>query len=192
MRIFSFGILVACGLASSAGIHAQDANVPEIHKPTFAEDAFSPGMLAKFSLGVLFDQATVQVPEWGPGAEGLQKRAELRMAGLLSRASAEYGVARFRDTSSVYLRCQCKGFGPRSRHALASEFAEHRMDGSLTAPVARFSGVVTSVAVTSFRERSGAGAAAEHALLLIGTDAGFNLLQEFWPEIRRTLLFRRK
>jgi hypothetical protein len=69
---------------------------------------------------------------------------------------------------------------------------EHRADGSLAPPVARFAGVATSAAVTSIGGQTGAAVAAEHALLLVNTDIGFNLLQEFWPEIRRTLLFRRK
>ncbi len=66
-------------------------------------------MLAKFSLGVLYDQATAQVPEWGSGADGLQKRAEWRMAGLLSRASAEYAVAKFRTPFLVTSGAGAKG-----------------------------------------------------------------------------------
>jgi hypothetical protein len=173
-------------------VRAQQPDAPQIQGPTFFVSAFSPAMLAKFSLGVLYDQATVQVPQWGSGAGGLQKRAELRMAGLLSRASVEYGVARFRETDPGYTRCQCRGFGPRSRHALVSEFVEHKMDGSIAAPIARFSGVVTTAAVTSIAEHSGPGAAGQRALLLVSIDAGFNMLQEFWPEIHRTLLLRRK
>jgi hypothetical protein len=75
---------------------------------------------------------------------------------------------------------------------VVSEFVERRTDGSLAAPVARFTGVATSVAVTSFGQHSGPGDAARHTLLLVNTDIGFNLLQEFWPEIRRTLLFQRR
>jgi hypothetical protein len=149
-------------------------------------------MFAKFSLGVLYDQATVQIPAWGSGAEGLRKRAEWRMAGLMSRAAAEYAVARLRETNPEYERCRCKGFGLRSRHVLVSEFVEVRRDGSLAAPVARFTGIAASVAVTTpFLGRDlSVGTGAERAVLLVGSDIGFNMLQEFWPEIRRTLLLR--
>lgn len=149
-------------------------------------------MVAKFSLGVLYDQATDQVPQWGSGADGLGKRAQWRMAGLLTRASVEYGVSRWRDTIPGYVRCRCKGFLPRSRHAVVSEFLDRRIDGGFAAPVARFSGIATSVALTSLGEHDTASGATEHALLLVSTDLGFNMLQEFWPEIRRTLLLRRR
>jgi hypothetical protein len=186
------GIMLLCGLTVTLQGQATDA--PAFHDKTFFDSAITPGMFAKFSLGVLYDQATVATPEWGSGADGLRKRAAWRMTGLLTRASAQYAVAKWRDTDPDYERCHCKGFGPRSRHALVSEFVEIRRDGSLGAPVARFSGIATSVAVTTPFQGSNptAGTAAQRAVLLVGTDLGFNMLQEFWPEIRRTLLFRRK
>jgi hypothetical protein len=165
---------------------------PEIHGPLFVENVFSKGTLAKFSLGVLYDQATADVPRWGAGASGLRKRAEWRMAGWLSRAAAEYGVARWRGTDPGYQRCRCKGFIPRSRHAFVSEFVERRMEGGLAAPVARFTGIATTMWVTSFGQHSGVEEAGNRGMVLVGSDIGFNFLQEFWPEIQRTLLLRRK
>jgi hypothetical protein len=191
-----WSVMSACLLCGAAGLQAQDgaqaADSSLIARPGFVADAFSPGMLAKFSLGVLYDHATVQVPQWGSGPDGLQRRAEWRMAALLSRAGAEYAVERWRGTDAGYARCRCKGFGPRSRHALVSELTERRLDGSLAPPVARLAGMTTSVAVTSFGEHTGAESAAGRLAMLGGVDVGFNMLQEFWPEIRRTLLLQRR
>jgi hypothetical protein len=55
-------------------------------------------------------------------------------------------------------------------------------------------GVVASTAVTAPMLPSGyaAAEASKRALSAIATDEGFNVLQEFWPEIKRTLLFRKK
>jgi hypothetical protein len=39
---------------------------------TFIATTFTPGAFAKFSLGLLYDQATVQTPAWGSGANGLK------------------------------------------------------------------------------------------------------------------------
>ncbi len=192
MKAPSFAMSVLCVLAAAGGLRAQDVDAPEIPSQTFAQSVFSRGTLAKFSLGLLYDQATVQVPRWGSGAAGFRKRAEWRMAGLLSRAAAEYSVAQLRGTETGYQRCRCKGFLPRSRHAIVSEFVERRADGGFAAPVARFSGIAASVGVTSLAEHSAVADAGTHAALLVGTDAGFNVLQEFWPEIKRTLLLRRK
>lgn len=167
-------------------------NVADFHPANFYQNAFSASMLAKFSLGLLYDQATVQVPEWRSGVDGLQKRAELRMGGLLTRAAVEYGVAHYRNTDPSYHRCHCKGFGPRSIHAFAAEFTEFRSDGSIAPPISRFAGLAASVAATSpFVGRHSANPM-ERGMTLLGADLGFNMLQEFWPEIRRTLLFRHR
>jgi hypothetical protein len=163
-----------------------------VDSPGFVATAFTPGAFAKFSLGLLYDQATVQTPAWGSGANGLEKRAEWRMAGLLSRSASEYAAGGFRGTETSYVRCRCKGFLPRSKHVLISEFTERRLDGSLAAPLARMSGIATGTLVTSLGRHESAGGAAGRAALLVNTDIGFNMLNEFWPEIKRTMLFRHK
>lgn len=116
------------------------------------------------------------------------RRRKIRHSAI---SSAEYAAARILDTDPRYVRCRCKGFARRSRQAILSEFVEQRFDGSLAPPFARLTGLATSVTVTSIGERSTASGAAGRMALLVNTDIGFNMLQEFWPEIRRTL-FRRK
>jgi hypothetical protein len=170
LKIIRLGILLLSVLAGAAGLRAQ---------PSFVESAFSTATLAKFSLGSLYGQATDQVPKWGSGAAGFEKRAAWRMAGLLSRTAAEYSVARLQGTDPRYDRCRCKGFLPRSRHALVSEFS--------VAPSARFTGIAATVGVTSLGQHSAIGDAGKRGIVLVGTDIGFNFLQEFWPEIKRTL-----
>lgn len=192
MNPAKFGILLLSGLASVAGLRAQGADPLEIHSPSFVDTLSSTGTLAKFSLGVLYDQAAVAVPRWGSGAAGFRKRAEWRMAGLLSRAAAEYGVAQLRGTDPGYQRCRCKGFLPRSRHAIVSEFVERRIERGLAAPVARVTGIAVSAGVMSLGQHSGMEDTGKRGVLVVGADVGFNLLQEFAPEIKRTLLLRRK
>lgn len=157
--------------------------------PDFVATAFAPSALAEVSLGALVDQAADAVPEWGSGKSGLGKRAGLLVSSHLMGASAAYSVAEIRGTTTAYVRCQCKGFPRRARHALVSEFIEHRLDGGITAPVARFAGLATSVAASAplLPPRYGAGYAMERAEVRVGADIGINMLDEFWPEIRRTL-----
>lgn len=192
MKSASLGILLIGGFACVSSLCAQNLDLPNIERPAFVATAFSPGAFAKFSLGLLYDQATVQVPAWGSGASGLEKRAEWRMAGLLSRATSEYAVGSLRGTDTTYARCRCKGFLPRSKHVLVSEFTERRLDGTLAAPFARLTGLATGTLVTELGRHSGPGGAAGSAVLLVNTDIGFNMLNEFWPEIKRTMLFRHK
>lgn len=173
-------------------IQALTAPAPPASAPDFFASTFTPGMMAKFSLGVLYDQATVQTRYWGSDAKGLEKRAEWRMAGLLTRASVEYAVARSRGVTTAYERCRCKGFLPRSRHVLVSELTEKRADGSYAPPISRMAGMAAGVAVVTVAQHSDAAGGGERALLLLNTDIGFNMLNEFWPEVKRTLLFRKR
>jgi hypothetical protein len=114
------------------------------------------------------------------------------MAGLLSRATTDYAVGSFRGTDTSYVRCRRKGFLPRSKHVLISEFTERRLDGSLAAPVARASGIAAGTRVASLGQHASAGGAVSRAALLVNTDIGFIMLNEFWPEIKRSMLFRHK
>jgi hypothetical protein len=53
-------------------------------------------------------------------------------------------------------------------------------------------GIASGVAIASAAQHTGAGGAGQRALTLVNTDIGFNMLTEFWPEIKRTLLLRHK
>jgi hypothetical protein len=155
--------------------------------------ALTPGEAAKFGLALLHDQATVTIPEWGAGREGLERRAQLLAATHLAGSVIEYEVARLRGSSEGYERCRCKGFPRRSRHAVVSEFVERRANGSLAQPVARLAGVYVPVVVTLplLPQGYGVGNMQYRANMTLIADAAFNVLKEFWPEIKRTLLFRR-
>lgn len=171
------------------GMSLADADPGLGQPPDFAAMAFAPSGLAEVSLGTLFDQATVAVPEWGSGKEGLARRVGLLTSSHMIDATVAYGVGQLRSTTTAYSRCLCKGFPRRARHAVVAEFVEHRMDGSVAMPVARFAGLATSVAASAplLPAAYGAGYAMGRAETRIGADIGINLLQEFWPEIRRTL-----
>ena len=54
-------------------------------------------------------------------------------------------------------------------------------------------GIYASTALTAPMLPTGYGLADanKRAITAIGVDEGFNMLQEFWPEIKRTLLLRK-
>ncbi|HYA17734.1 MAG TPA: hypothetical protein VEF06_09725 [Bryobacteraceae bacterium] len=185
--IRAFAAVFALILPAASLAAGEDTAIAQA--PDFAATAFAPGALAEVSLGTLFDQATVAVPEWGSGREGLGRRAGLLVSSHLIDATVTYSLGQLRSTTTAYSRCRCKGFPRRARHAIVAQFIEHGMDGSVAAPVARFSGLATSVLASAplLPARYGAGYALERAETRIGVDIGLNLLDEFWPEIRRTL-----
>jgi hypothetical protein len=176
-------------LGSSAG--AQVADPPQ--REGFLRQEFTPGASLKLGLGLLYDQATVAVPEWGSGRAGLARRAEWLGAGWLARASTEYIVAARRGVDTGYRPCDCKGFPRRAAHALRSGFVEYRSDGTPIFAVARFSGLAAGGLATMPMMPAGYGLsdAARRTVVAFGVDEGFHMLHEFRKEIVRTLLLRR-
>jgi hypothetical protein len=194
-------VLVFLCLSSGAVIRAQDSFVatPALSSEgtladEFTRGLFTPGASAKFALGLVYDQATVAVPQWGSGRAGLGRRTEWLAAGYLARYSTEFAAEKLLGTDTSYQRCRCKGFPRRAAHALHAEFVERKAGGSNVFAFARMSGIYASAALTAPMLPAGYGVADvnQRALTAVGIDEGCNILQEFWPEIKRTLLFRKK
>jgi hypothetical protein len=178
------------GIAVTSGEQADPGNTVN----RFARGLFTPTEAAKLALGLVYDQATVAVPEWGSGRDGLMRRTEWLAAGRLTRYTTEFATRSLLGTDTSYHRCRCKGFPRRAGHALYAEFVERKADGSAIFATARLTGIYASTAITAQMLPAGYGVADANsrAMAAIGIDEGFNLLQEFWPEIKRTLLLRRK
>jgi hypothetical protein len=159
----------------------------------FVQSELTPGASIKLALGLLYDQATVAVPEWGSDRGGLERRAEWLVAGWAARASVEYVVASRRGVDTGYRPCACKGFPRRAAHALREGFREYRAGGTPVPALARFSGLAAGSLATIPMLPAGYGLrdAAGRAVTAFGIDEGFNLLHEFRKEIVRTLLWRR-
>jgi hypothetical protein len=180
-----------CGAAASA---QDDDAAQNSLGGQYAQELFTPGNSAKLALGLLYDQATAAVPQWGSNRNGLARRAEWLTTGYVTRFTTEFAVARMKGVDTSSQRCLCKGFPRRTVHALHAEFTERKRDGSPTFAVARLMGIYVSAVATETMlpgERSVENMNSR-AVAAIGIDEGFNMLQEFWPEIRRTLLFRKK
>jgi hypothetical protein len=160
----------------------------------FLRAEFTPAASAKLALGLIYDQAAVAIPEWGSGHAGMARRAEWLAAGWIVRASTEYAVAYYREVDTSYRSCVCKGFPRRTAHALRAGFLEYRADDTPVFAVARFSGLATGALATMPMLPPGYGLhdAAHRAAMTFLVDEGFNVLQEFRPEIMRTVPLRRK
>ena len=160
----------------------------------YSQALFAPANSARLGLAMLYDQARVEVPGWGSGRDGLRRRAEWVATGYLTRFSTEFAAAKLLGDDTHYQRCLCKGFPRRTTHALHAEFTERRRDGSTVFGTARLAGIYASAAVSESMLPAGRTMAdfSNRAVTAIGIDEGFNMLHEFWPEIRRAPLFRRQ
>jgi hypothetical protein len=179
-------------LLIAGGLRADDAPTPPatIERAGYWSTVLNPGGLAKAGLGVAFDHANDRIDEWGSGPGGLGKRTALDFGTQFSRLSVEYWISGALHTDVRYQRCRCGGFALRARHAVVHEFIEHRADGSLAPPISRFAGIYAAnlAAVPFLPGRYGVRYALERGTVTPVMDIGFTMIQEFAPEIKRTLL----
>jgi len=158
----------------------------------FFRSVFTPAAFAKLSLGALYDHSIPAIPEWGSGHDGLARRGRYRAVNQFTRGSLEYVISRYRGTNTDYTRCACAGFRRRARHAIVSEFLERRADGSPAAPVSRLAGIYGAALLSApmLPGKYGPADVLQRSSLALASEVGFNFFQEFWPEIKRTLLRR--
>jgi len=180
------GALVLLLLTAPLAVRAQESEA----EPVFPNAALPPEAVAEVALGLNYDLAVAAVQEWGSEQRSIETRARLIFSSGLVGPSVRYGVAQARHTTTAYRRCACTGLLRRTGHAVLSEFVEHRMDGSATAPVARFSGYFSSVLATAPYQPGGPGAARsiDRVAGKIEGDLSSNLIEEFWPDIRRMVV----
>jgi hypothetical protein len=101
-----------------------------------------PAAGAAFSAGI--SQFTNSPPEWNQGMEGYSKRFGSYFGMAATEATTRYALATAFREDTMYYRCECNRFLPRTRHAVLSTFtARHGLDGhrefsvsSLLAPYA--------------------------------------------------------
>lgn len=116
----------------------------------YALDAFGPYPIVGSAVTAGLNQYTNSPPEWRQGAEGYSKRFGSDVGIVAVATTTRYGLAEVLREDTLYYRCECKGFGPRMRHAIASTLIARRgEDGhrvfSIPALVAPYAGTTTAV-----------------------------------------------
>jgi hypothetical protein len=166
-----------CALPASAKFHLFVKN--SIHPVTFIAAGFYSGIA----------QAEDDDPSFGQGSEGYGRRYGAALADQVSGDffhTFVYPVI-FRQDPRYYRQ----GYGSgRSRlgHAVTHVFVAHADSGGSMFNFSEWLGTVSSVALSNTYHpgnRRGAGPASESIAVSIGSDAGFDILREFWPEVVR-------
>jgi hypothetical protein len=128
--------------------------------------------------------------QWGRTAGGYGKRLGSGLAQHVIRGTLQYGASSLLHEDNRYFRSHGTGFWQRTRYAVASSFLARRDNGSRRFSFSR----VGSAAGSSFISRAWipgtaatAGAGAASFGITIGIDVGFNMLHEFWPDIKSHL-----
>jgi hypothetical protein len=160
----------------------------------FVANTVNPFQILSAAASAGFSQAIDSNHLYGQGAEGYGKRFGAAYADGASREFfGTFLVSSILKTDPRYFRKARGRFASRTTYAISRIFVT-RSDSRQPAPnVALWTGAMASGAIGNAyypeNERS-VGQTFSRAGIDVGTQAGFNVLREFWPDIRRQL-FRR-
>jgi len=144
-------------------------------------------IVAGFSAGI--SQAADYDSQFGQGASGYGQRFGAALAD--NTAGEFFGTFLFPvifRQDPRYYRVQQGGTTQRMGHALAHIFVTQSDSGTRTFNYSEWLTVVSTTALSNVYHpgnRRGFGPSAGQMAITLGTDAGFNLLREFWPEVSR-------
>jgi hypothetical protein len=151
------------------------------------------GIYFKTALFSISDQVQDRPPAWGDGWGGYGKRVVSRQGQFViqnSLSALGNGVVGFEPR---YNRCQCDGFWPRTRHAVARNFVtydrtETKIRPQLPLYAAAFGAGVVAGTWTPNHDLLTTGGRGALSQVEFGVLA--NVVGEFWPEIER--IWKRK
>jgi hypothetical protein len=166
-----------CTLPASEKFHLFVKN--SIHPVTF--------MAAGLNAGIA--QANDDDPTFGQGAEGYGRRYGAALADHVS--SDFFHTFAFPVIFRQDPRYYRQGYGTaqnRLEHAVTHVFIAHADGGGRMFNFSEWLGTTAAVALSNTYHpgnRRGVAAASERIAISAGTDVGFDVLREFWPEIVR-------
>jgi hypothetical protein len=200
MRVLS----LALGLFSIV-LHAQDAGtVPPLapapntvapkNSKHYVDSTFGPGAGIGAAASAAWGLWRQSPPEWGQGGDGFGRRLASSYGRRVIKNTVDLGVSGWRGETMSYVRCGlCAGAWQRLAYALRSGFVRPTQDGGTTLAAGRLTGALAGGFVPMLwypDSQNGPGHAALRSATSIGLDVGKNVLQEFWPDLKRKL-FRR-
>ena len=204
-------ILAALLLAAAAPLAAQESPVPDqpapapeappVYIPLTAQERWDDYVKRSFSLGAVTGRgARIGItnlwsnnpPEWGSGVEGYGKRFVSDFSRAWMRRGMESAGAYALGQDPRYIRCPCKNVFKRVGHAMSQAVLTYDNDGNRVFGTARVGSryAAAMIETTWFPDRySWKDGFREGSQSFIGVGL-FNVVREFWPDIRGKL--RRK
>lgn len=200
--------------AKSVGVFARKLERKSIHGPRYKRGAlhYKPGELLctlatkdKFKLFVAdtldpatflgagfnagISQAENNSPSYGQGAAGYGKRMGANMAGQSSSEFfKDFAYPTIFSEDPRYYRLAHGSGEKRFLHAMAHAFVTYRVDGTYGFNLTEWLGTTSAVVLSNTyrpNNRRGFFPAAQRVGYGVSSDAGFDILREFWPEIAR-------
>lgn len=173
-------------LALSQGAIASDPKESDAKK--YVTHTYGPIAVGRSAFGAGVAQAEDTPHEWGQGAVGFGRRLASAFGTHIVKKSIEYPVAKLHHEPFGYRPSTKNGFKPRLLYALTAVVITHKTtDGSRTVHSAEISGDLGAGLLSRLWQPASTRTLAAgfgSAGTMLAADAGYNVLREFWPEVR--------
>jgi hypothetical protein len=178
--------------ASALGYHSLSGN--ERWQLYWKQNYWSVGAyFGPVFTALVLDQATGSPSQWGGGVRGYGLRVASRTAMGAVQGTLQASIAAVLHEDVRYISSAPAGFKKRALHAIAFSFVTYNAQGRTTLNFANLTSIYATTAIATAWV-PGRFKLATYTLTngteQIALSLPINLLQEFWPEIRRKI-FRR-
>ena len=156
----------------------------------YLRSAYGPKSFAFSLMGSGINQARDAVPEWGQGVEGYSKRFASVLTEKIVQESAYFGLVTLFHEDPRYFRLGQSGIAHRSFYAAEQVFIAHKDSGGTRFGYTNLIPAFGSSCISrQWRPDSyhNWGDYLTNFAILLGIDAAKNVLNEFWPDVRRML-----
>ena len=159
----------------------------------YASRLVGPEYVLRSAVSGAITQATNSPKEWGGGAEAYGWRVGNVFAQHVIRETLQYGISATLHEDNRYFASRRTGFIPRLKYAVASTLLARHDDGTRSLSFSRIGGTVGAAFISREwqpRSTNSAGDGAVTFGVTMGSEIGFNVFREFWPDVKQR--FHRK
>lgn len=179
------------GLASASASNYHALTGKERWQLYWKQNYWSAGAYSGPVLSALvLDQATGSPHEWGGGFEGFGHRLGSRTLSAVIQGNFQAALAAPLHEDVRYISSGPGGIGRRALHAFAFSFLTYNSQGQTTLNISNITGYYAATTISTswipIHEPLGKYTLI-HGTEQLGLAIPVNLLQEFWPDIRRTV-----
>jgi hypothetical protein len=154
----------------------------------FLIGAFGPEAILRSAASAGIRQAEGVPREWGGGAQGYGDRLGSGMAQHVIQSTLQYGASVALHEDNRYFVSGQTGFFRRTRYAIASTFLARHDNGSRSFSFSRMGGAAGAAFISRIWQPPSTTSGGDGAVsfgITIGSEVGFNVFHEFWPDLKR-------
>ena len=153
-----------------------------VHSVTSLESVFEPAFAAGIS------QWSNEPPEWGQGAAGYGRRFGSGYGRRFISQTIRFGFAAVDGEDPRFRPLGEGGVWHRMRHAIVGTFVSQTESGSQMPAFSRFAGIYGAAFISNVwypESRANSTHALERGSITLASSMGWNIVREFWPDMKR-------